>query len=488
MLMAYLSSFENDLFVSYARVDDQTPPGQEKGWVSLFLEYLEYALSTRVGEIGVVKIWRDTREMGGSTYFDEEIPSSINKSALFLALTSKGYFWADGYCQKELKWFHTKARAEQYGLKVGTYSRIINVRLHNIPFEKWPSELEGTTGLKFNDAKLFEAQLRELADEVVKILEAFKAAVEPAPLPPPAPVAADAFKVFLAHSEGSLLETRNRIAEQLRQEGIQVVTNVPPPFTAGPHEQRVTAEISRADLSVHLLDGASGLEIEGAAGESYYKKQVEIGLGHAKSQLIWVTKPLDSQPIESKSQSDFLTRLENREFPNQRQADYRFVRGTPGTAPRDIMEEIERIIKQREESTRSPSAALLDIHLKDQLYTQDLSPILLDRIEHLFIHREKDDPQKRMADFQERLKQVSVLIIIFGKVAGEWVQARLISALQIAAAEKCPLKLCGIYLPPIDGQGTNRQLSLGGAPASIPVFPFYRPEDLASLLDHFVMR
>ncbi len=500
--MAYLSSFEYDIFISYARVDDQKPPGKDKGWITLFHEYLEIELSKRFGRVGVVKIWRDTREIGGSTFFDEAIETGINKSGLFLALTSRGYFNPESYCLKELKSFHNKARADAFGLKIDARSRLFNILLYNILPDDWPVEMAGTSGLPFHDAQrkdqvglpshqdgeLFERQLRQLVDEIQATLEALKKIVEPKPpVPDPNRITPEdnPFSIFLAHAEGDLRGTRRRVVEELRQNGLQVVTDLPPPYPALQHEKVVIDEISRAGLSVHLLDGASGTEVQDEPDKTYYQKQVEIGKQHARSQLIWIPKTLDIQTIEDEGQRNFLAQLENGD---RDQSTYRFIRESSGSIAREILAEVNRIQAEKKRTETPPSAALVDTHLKDQLYALDLGKFLLKRKVMPFISPEEDDPQKNIALFQEMLKRVSILIIIFGQVAGDWVRERLISALQIAIADRCSLKFCGIYLAPIDGQGEARQISLGVFPGSVPVFLFDKPEILANLLDTFVGR
>ena len=37
--MAFLSTFEHDIFISYARVDDIKDPGDAAGWVTFFHEF-----------------------------------------------------------------------------------------------------------------------------------------------------------------------------------------------------------------------------------------------------------------------------------------------------------------------------------------------------------------------------------------------------------------------------------------------------------------
>jgi hypothetical protein len=496
--MAYISSehFDNDIFLSYARVDDQRDPGQSKGWVELFHEYLEMELSRQIGRMGMIDIWRDRRELASSSYFDAEIQKQINRSAIFLSLTSNGYLHPQSYCLKELQWFYQKAQTgNPVGLSVDNRSRIFNVLLYNIPPDRWPAEYAGTSGQPFHDAQrptdpgapvppnedLFKDNLRKLVRELFEMLEAVKRAVEPRAAPQPAPVADDAFTVYLADTADSLRAVRKRVVNELEQGGVRVVSNIPPPYPAQQHEEAVTAAVAGAHLAVHLLNDVAGREIDDDPGKSYVQKQVEISLEHAKSQFIWVPKTLDVQAIEDDdAYRDFLDGLENG---RRAEAKYNFIRESPASISREILARIKQLEEAVAVPEGAPSAALLDTHLKDQLHALDLSRFLLERSVISYINPEGDNPQKNIKLFQEMLKRVSVLVIIYGQVAGEWVHERLVAALQIAVAENCPLKLCGIYLPPDATNGASRQFNLGDFPASPPVIVFPKPESFTNLLN-----
>ncbi len=54
-----------------------------------------------------------------------------------------------------------------------------------------------------------------------------------------------------------------------------------------------------------------------------------------------------------------------------------------------------------------------------------LSKYLLERNVTPYVNPEADDPSKNIRVLEERLKQVSRLIVVFGNVAEEWVRARL---------------------------------------------------------------
>ena len=146
--MSYVSIFKYDIFISYARVDNDTAAETELGWVDLFHNNLEVTLNKAIGKKSI-KIWRD-KEISGNQVFDDTIQTAVNNSAVFIAITSKGYINST-YCMEELGSFYKKADAEIAGLKVKDNSRIFNILIQNIPHEEWPQELIGTSGFPFNN-------------------------------------------------------------------------------------------------------------------------------------------------------------------------------------------------------------------------------------------------------------------------------------------------------------------------------------------------
>src|SRR5215213_7391929 len=229
--MAFLP-FKNDIFISYARLNDEIPPGRQKGWVTEFVERLKFELSQWFERQEDLKIWRDKEELGDSTFFNNEIKETIENSGVFIAFTSTGYLSERSYCPREIDCFYEKVKTDGYTLKINNRSRLINVLLQNIDPEDWLDEMEGTNGFRFHDAtkkgqighllepdtEPFKKQMRKLVDEIVLTLRAFKTVAElPSNDEPERP--AGYFKVFLAYTEGSLREKRDRLAKELEQKG-----------------------------------------------------------------------------------------------------------------------------------------------------------------------------------------------------------------------------------------------------------------------------
>jgi hypothetical protein len=113
------------------------------------------------------------------------------------------------------------------------------------------------------------------------------------------------------------------------------------------------------------------------------------------------------------------------------------------------------------------------------------SPVLLKHMSDLLINPAEDAPLSNMGRLSKLLKRVSVLIIIFGSVTRDWVQYRLKTAVEIAVKNKCPLKLCGVYLAPM-GEGVQQQVALDSVLAPFPIYLFHSPDDLGELLGDFL--
>ncbi len=470
--MAFTPNFQYDIFISYAHVDNQPTPDEKEGWVTRFQEYLTVLLSRRVGRLGVVKIWRDPT-LDGNEVFDDVIENRIKDSALFLALTSTGYL-ESAYCRQELDGFYRKAEREPLGVRVGERMRVVNILLNKIPHESWPEAFGKTSGYPFYEVEreedlgfplkttleAFEDQLRRLVDSIYKTLQVLKG---PAAGPPMTELKKKT--IFIADAADSLSVNRKRLLNDLRQtSGVEIISNIPPPYDSKGHEEKVSEAIRKADLSVHLLDNLPGREIDGDDSKSYPQKQVELGLKYAKSQFVWVPQTLDPELIDDEAYRSFIDQLQNG---NRGYSHYSFVRGSASSLSREVLETLNRAPVGGGEN-KIPSAALVDTHLKDQRHAYKLGDFLLNRSIQPYINPEEDDPKKNMTVLEQRLKQVNKLIVIFGDVGEEWVRARLGLGLQIAINERLPIKACGVYYAPPRQRGATDLFNL----PFLPVFEF----------------
>ena len=150
--MALISGYEHDIFISYARLDNDANSEDNYSWINKFHDKLSSYLDQRLGERDVIKLWYDRRTIDEATDFDDSIREGVAKSALMICINSPGYKKSE-WCTKERASFVSKAEKEATGLKVGFQKRIIAVHLNNINYEEWPEELAGITGFPFYESE-----------------------------------------------------------------------------------------------------------------------------------------------------------------------------------------------------------------------------------------------------------------------------------------------------------------------------------------------
>jgi len=491
--MSYLGPpFQHDIFLSYAWVNNRKRANEQSGWVDDFQEDLIIELAQHIGRTDRLKVWRDKRNLDGNQKVDEEIQNRINASALFLCLTSNAYLNPESYCLKELAWFYKRANADGY--KLGTRVRIFNVLLNNV--KNWPKEISGS-GYTFHDGTEegdfgntlrrsdpgYTEQVRRLAKGIFETLKAFNE-VLPKTLAEPGEATHkyESVTVFLAHTADTLTyDIRERVLNDLRQSGARVITDVPPPHPAADHDQVLEAATSQAQLSVHLFDENPGGKVEGLPNEFYPQRQAELVLQKPIPQFIWVPQTLGIDTIRHEKHKEFLSQLENGK---RAKTNYRFVRESAASVTREVFATLDEILKPPPPPGGSAGrTVLVDTHPKDQVYAFKLSDSLLKS--KVLITSSVDDPGKNVEGFEDILRQVSLLIIIFGHVAEEWVVGRIKEAFKVAgASELRSLKACGVYLPRREDGDQKRQLNVGLLPDSIRIFLFNDPQGLDPLLEY----
>ena len=112
----------NDLFISYAHLDDQSLEEDQKGWISKFHRVLEVKISQLMGEQPT--IWRDLK-LGGNDVFDDKIVQEFKQARVMISVLSPRYVKSE-WCRKELNEYYDSASHGE-GVKVGDKSRIIKV-------------------------------------------------------------------------------------------------------------------------------------------------------------------------------------------------------------------------------------------------------------------------------------------------------------------------------------------------------------------------
>jgi hypothetical protein len=458
--MAYLPGFENDIFISYVHDNNQD------GWVTRLHNDLQKELD---GSVKGVKIWRD-RELNSNTRFDEKIKKTIEGSAIFLAITSKRYLMSE-YCLQELDWFHGKAQNEPYGLSVNSQYRIFNALIHNIVHEKWPKEFSGISGFQLFDnlgrplmvdEKTYKIQVRKLSLEIEQLILAFEEEICRVAKKKSQETDVeedkkkkDAFVIFLARSSTLLDEKRKQLIKRLQPEAVelrqadQVIkilnpdNNIPPPYDADKHDERVIAEIGKAHLVINLLNQDQGIKMENRPETTYLRRQVELGIKHAPRQLIWIPRTLE---IENPEHQDFIELLKNCERPPTTQIiDDTFDEFC--RAVKTVVEE-QILLAQPQTADLAPPAVLISYDSRDRREGYKLGGQLEQIGVEAIIESEVNDPELRFKLLKDYIKRAGYLILIYGGAEKSWLINKAFTLMQAATEYDCLPKACGIYLAP----------------------------------------
>lgn len=95
----------NDVFISYAHIDDQALTEGQKGWITQFHRILEVRLGQLLGEKPT--IWRD-QKLQGSDVFDDKIVNAFREAKVMVSIMSPRYMKSE-WCLKELNEFYKAA-------------------------------------------------------------------------------------------------------------------------------------------------------------------------------------------------------------------------------------------------------------------------------------------------------------------------------------------------------------------------------------------
>jgi hypothetical protein len=282
------------IFVSYARDDDATPPdlAAAKGFVSYLNEQLRYEFTTNYGQPRPT-IWQDRRHIDRGEQFDPVIAAALAESSLLVVVLSRNWLFRP-YCRYELDAFAKRwASDDMLSLK----RRIVVVAKNYVRSEDRPPLLQGQEGYSFfylddpkdvgqevgffergqvRDERYFDT-LKELSSRLWRVAQRpeFPGGALPELSPdaskpnrdgtPSASTDSARRTVYLAKPAGDMRQAYQRVVEELDRRGYDVL---PPPEVEIPNdvgaEAFVDDAIGKAEASVHLIGERLGYAPESA--------------------------------------------------------------------------------------------------------------------------------------------------------------------------------------------------------------------------------
>lgn len=93
----------NDIFVSYAHVDNKPYSNESDGWINRLLQDLKIELNRLFGRPDAYTIWKDDL-LRGNQSLSSQIKNELDQAKILLVFYSKGY-QSSKWCQDELEYF-----------------------------------------------------------------------------------------------------------------------------------------------------------------------------------------------------------------------------------------------------------------------------------------------------------------------------------------------------------------------------------------------
>ena len=270
--MAFVDSYDHDVFISYARVDNEplTLRGEKVQWIDRFHTELEGRVNEELK--GNAKFWRDDNDLPGNKLVTPEIAEAISKTATIVVVLSPGYL-ESAWCRKEIADF--KRRMTESG---GPQSRMFLVKLRDFDYEDQPTELKDLIGYNFFNKELNAAISPNEDDfyfELIRLRTALAACLKDLKQhdDPDSTLSADP-AVYLAEPTPDIQRERNKISVQINKLGYRVLPARYYARSREEFEKAAKTDLDAAKLFIQLLgpvgtfrtndfpDGYEGLQAE----------------------------------------------------------------------------------------------------------------------------------------------------------------------------------------------------------------------------------
>src|ERR1051325_2917288 len=320
--MSLTPDFDEDIFISYAHIDNEPLAEGLEGWVETLHERLQIRLNQLTGE--TVSIWRD-RKLQGNDIFSETLITKLAKVAILVAILSPRYIRSE-WCLRELNEF-CRCATLSGGLTVGDKSRIFKVVKTYIPLAEHPLQLQKLLGYEFyeydpvrdrakefipdvtntRDIRYWE-RLDDLAYDIKQLIETMKEAGPVAESVAASAASATGKVIYLAETTSDLSNERALIKRELQQHGHTVLPDKELPLLAPTLKEAVREYLGRSELSIHLLGASYGV-IPEDADKSLAHIQSELAEERDTSlrRIVWMPNGLE---VRHEAQKKFISHFQ----------------------------------------------------------------------------------------------------------------------------------------------------------------------------------
>jgi hypothetical protein len=453
--MAYVPGCKNDIFVSYAHVDNIALSATSKGWVETFIDNLSTKLAQKIGRTDLFKLW-DDRLLAKNAPLTPESLDALKGSAALVLVLSPGYLKSP-WCQREKNAFYDLLRS-----KDRSSHSVFVVHRDRVEFETCPEEIHDLLGFRFWEERgkgkepriagepipqptdpLYWDELSDLAGKISHTLEQLRgsAPIEPSsgcvPARDPTQAPAKRPKVFLAEVSDDLYKARKKLLGTLEQAGAEVFPKAPYPVTAIEYEQALGRDLGGCSLFVQLLSDLPGRELHGST-KTIVTAQLELAKSLDKAILQWRDRDLDLNEVEEDSQRQILEGASVMAISSE-ELQY---------------EVLQKAFPKPERESHAPVStagdALVFVHSDaiDQTLVKEICGVLDREQIGWVVPSETESPERVRHEFEDLLLGCDALMLIYGQSPGGWVRQQLMNCRKLQHKREMPLRALAVFEGP----------------------------------------
>ena len=456
--MAFVPSYEHDIFVSYAHVDDIPDPNVEKGWVTTLVEVLRNRLTRKLGREEEYSLWID-HQLARYIQITPDIIDTVQNTAILLVILSPGYM-ASEWCQRERNAYLNMVQ-ERAGSDLGVFI------VEYTKIDERPAEFKDVSGYRFwksargyprtlgmpqpnplnpSDQGYYDL-LSQLSHDMVKELRRLKDVADVAVVAPDVPAPTNTKQelvtcptVFLAEVTDDLDPLRDEVKRYFEQANLNVLPKNRYIWDPASIQEALDGDIAQSDLFVQPLSNVAGKRLPDSS-KLYTRLQYERAIQAEKPIMQWRKPDLDMDAITD--------------------ADHRaLLEGTKIFAV-GIEEFKRRVVEQAKLPPPPPppppgskdegitsTFIFLDTEKGDRSLAEDVGRVLVQHGEGYVLPMEAGTPAEIREDLEDHLLDCKALIIVYGGTTVRWVRGQLLQCRKIISMRKRPLQALAIYEGP----------------------------------------
>ena len=464
----------NDVFISYAHIDNESLTEGQQGWISQFHRTLEVRLRQLMGENP--QVWRDQKLMGNDI-FDEKLVKEYSNAKVMISIVSPRYMKSD-WCQKEALEFHGAAE-NSGGVFVGGKSRIIKVVKTPVQMSGVDGPLgevfERVLGFEFFEVDSDTGRIREYNEEfgreakrnylerVYDLAQEISDLLQNVDNPEQATDSTGNGRVvYLAETTNDLRNERDRIRRELMERGHTVLPDRPLPLDADEATQVVDEFLEKSHLAIHLVGQRYGVVPEGGELSMVELQTRRSAIGcdaGAIERLVWMPSILEPDNQKHEQFIQYLTETD------EGMAATELLRG-----PIEQVNEIalkalvppepEPEVESTSSTDNTEEGAKLIYLICDQTDEKAIEPIedhLFDQGYEVKVPQFDGDEATFTQVHQDNLRFCNGVLIYFGEASSQWVEMKLMDLLKAPGyGREKPLTAKAVYVGPPDNRRKSR--------------------------------